>query len=49
VGPIFRPEKYGMAVAPGSPLRKQINAALLELFAEGRYEEISRRWFSEDR
>ncbi|WP_431268353.1 hypothetical protein [Dankookia sp. P2] len=47
VGPVFRPEKYGLAVAPGGPLRKQINGALLELFAEGRYEEISRRWFSD--
>jgi ABC-type amino acid transport substrate-binding protein len=48
VGPVFRPQKYGIAVAAGSPLRKQINAAFLELLAEGRYEEISKRWFADD-
>lgn len=46
VGPIFRPEKFGIAVAAGSPLRKEINAALLRMFADGSYEEIRRRWFN---
>ena len=31
VGPIFRPEKYGIAVASGRPLRKRINEALLTM------------------
>ena len=47
VGPIFWPEKYGIAVAPGSPLRKQINEALLGMYANGSYEDIYRKWFSQ--
>jgi polar amino acid transport system substrate-binding protein len=47
VGPVFHPEKYGIAVAPGSPLRKEINAVLLEMLVDGTYEEINRRWFSD--
>jgi len=49
VGPLFRPEKYGIAVAEGSPLRKQINAALLQLYEDGKYEEIYNKWFSQGR
>ena len=47
VGPIFRPEKYGIAVASGSPLRKQINEALLKMYADGSYEDIYGKWFSQ--
>jgi ABC-type amino acid transport substrate-binding protein len=47
VGPVFRPEKYGIAVASGSPLRKPINAALEDMFADGSYEDIYRKWFSQ--
>jgi ABC-type amino acid transport substrate-binding protein len=47
VGPVFHPEKYGIAVASGNPLRKELNAALLEILADGTYEEINRRWFSD--
>ncbi len=46
VGPIFRPEKYGIAVAEGSALRKPINEALLEIYADGTYEKIHSAWFS---
>ena len=49
VGPIFRLEKYGIAVAEGSPLRKRINEALLGLYADGAYEEIYATWFSHGR
>ena len=45
VGPIFRPEKYGIALAEGSAVRKTINAALLQLYVDGTYEEIYARWF----
>jgi polar amino acid transport system substrate-binding protein len=45
VGPIFAPDKYGIAVADGSPLRKQINGALLQMYEDGTYEEIHRKWF----
>ena len=46
VGPIFRPEKYGIVVANGSALRKPINEALLELYEDGTYEKIYARWFA---
>ena len=45
VGPILREEKYAVAVAEGSALRKPINQALLELFADGTYEKIHASWF----
>ncbi|CAB3767240.1 transporter substrate-binding domain-containing protein [Paraburkholderia humisilvae] len=46
VGPIFRPEKYGIAVANGSALRKPINEALLAMYEDGTYEQINGKWFS---
>lgn len=46
VGPIFRPEKYGIAVANGSPLRKAINETLLAMYEDGTYEQIYGKWFS---
>ncbi len=46
VGPVFMPQKLGIAVAQGSPLRKQIDEALLEMYADGSYEEIQRKWFA---
>jgi ABC-type amino acid transport substrate-binding protein len=46
VGPLFRPQKYAIAVAVGSQLRKQINRALLEIYADGTYERIYSAWFS---
>src|SRR5216110_1005072 len=46
VGPIFRPYKIGFVVREGSPLRKQINEALLALYADGTYEDIYAKWFS---
>jgi len=46
VGPIFRPQKYAFAVAVGSSLRKQMNRALLEIYADGTYEKIYSGWFS---
>jgi ABC-type amino acid transport substrate-binding protein len=46
VGPIFRPEKIAIAVREGSPLRKRINEALLEIYADGTYEDIYAKWFS---
>jgi ABC-type amino acid transport substrate-binding protein len=46
VGPVFRPEKYGIAVPQGSPLRKAINEALLTLYDDGKYDEIRGKWFA---
>jgi ABC-type amino acid transport substrate-binding protein len=46
VGPIFRPYKIAIAVREGSPLRKPINEALLEIYDDGTYEKIYAKWFS---
>ena len=46
VGPIFAAQKYGVAVPDGSPLRKRINKALLELFEDGKYKALYNKWFS---
>lgn len=46
VGPVFRPEKYGIVVALGDPLRKRINEALLEIYRDGSYERIHDKWFA---
>lgn len=45
VGPVFRPETYAVAVPLGSPLRKQVNAALLSMQADGTAEAPERRRF----
>ena len=45
VGPIFRAQKYGIAVANGSALRKRINERLLEIYERGTYDDIYSRWF----
>ena len=47
VGPIFRPVKYGIAVRSGSPLRKRINEALLDMYADGSYEGVYSKWFGQ--
>lgn len=46
VGPVFRPEKYGIALPNGSPLRKGINEALLAMYEDGTYEQIQKKWFA---
>jgi polar amino acid transport system substrate-binding protein len=47
VGPIFASQKYGIAVADGSPLRKRINGALLAMYEDGRYRALYNKWFSQ--
>jgi polar amino acid transport system substrate-binding protein len=49
VGPIFRPYKIAMAVKNGSPLRKQINEALLAIYQDGTYESIYAKWFAQSK
>jgi ABC-type amino acid transport substrate-binding protein len=49
VGPVFRPEKYGIVVALGSSLRKRINEALLAVYQDGTYEQIHEKWFQKQR
>jgi polar amino acid transport system substrate-binding protein len=45
VGPALKDEYYGIALPAGSPLRKPINEALLELMQDGTYTEIHEKWF----
>jgi len=47
VGPVFLREQFAFAVARDSPLRKKINAQLLGMMADGSYETLYRRWFSD--
>jgi ABC-type amino acid transport substrate-binding protein len=49
VGPVFRPEKYGIVVSLGSSLRKRINEALLAVYQDGTYEQIHDKWFKKQR
>lgn len=46
VGPVFRPEKYGIVVCEGSPLRKPVNEALLRIYTDGTYERLYQKWFT---
>lgn len=45
VGVIFKPEKYGIALEQGSPLREDMNEVLLEMYQDGSLEVIYDRWF----
>src|SRR5687768_14723547 len=42
---LFERQNYGIALQPGSPLRKQINTILLELSEEGVIDELREKWF----
>ena len=48
VGPVFRKQSYGILFPPNDPRRKQVNAALLRLRENGRYDEIYAKWFGSD-
>jgi polar amino acid transport system substrate-binding protein len=45
-GPMFKEETYGIALPLGSPLRKDINEALLKLKQDGTYDALRKKWFS---
>lgn len=47
VGPVFEPQDYGIAVALGSPLRKPLNKALLEMQEDGTFERLEGSWFGD--
>lgn len=47
VGPLFKPEKYGIALPHGSELREPINEVLLEMYQDGTLQQIEEAWFSE--
>jgi len=46
VGDLFEKQDYGFALADKSPLRKEINRALLKLGEEGYFEELEKKWFA---
>lgn len=46
VGDLFEKQDYGFALADKSPLRKEINRALLKLGEEGYFEELEKKWFT---
>ncbi len=47
VGGTFAREDYGIAVPAGSPLRKLINTTLLDLHADGTYDQLYARYFGQ--
>lgn len=48
VGELFEKQKYGIALQSGSPLREQINQAILKLRESGFYDALYQKWFGED-
>ena len=47
VGGIFARENYGIALPTASPLRKKINETLLDITADGTYDNLSARYFGD--
>ena len=45
VGSLFRRQDYGIVFQNGSPLRKQVNNAMLQLREDGTYQQIYDKWF----
>ena len=48
VGAPFNEEDYGIAFGSGSPLREEINRALLQLREDGTYDSLYARWFGDE-
>jgi ABC-type amino acid transport substrate-binding protein len=46
VGDLFEKQDYGFALPEKSPLRKEINRALLKLTEEGYLDELDKKWFA---
>jgi polar amino acid transport system substrate-binding protein len=44
-GQVFAPEDYGIGFPTESALRKKVNAALLEMHADGNYDALYRKYF----
>lgn len=47
VGKLLKRESYGLAFPTGSPLREQVNQALLQLQDEGTIDRLNQKWFEE--
>ncbi len=48
VGEMFEKQHYGIAVPQGSPLREQINRALLGIRQNGVYDKLRQKWFGKE-
>ncbi len=44
---MFHTEDYGIALPLGSPWRKRVNAALLQMREDGTYQRLYEKWFVE--
>ena len=47
VGGIFARENYGIALPAGSALRKKVNETLLDIIADGTYEDLYTKYFGD--
>jgi polar amino acid transport system substrate-binding protein len=47
-GNVFARQDYGIALQQGSPLREEIDLALLEILEDGSYDELYATWFGID-
>ncbi len=47
-GELFDKQSYGIAIQQGSPLREEVNKALLALKESGQYDLYYKKWFGED-
>jgi polar amino acid transport system substrate-binding protein len=47
VGGILARENYGIALPTGSALRKKINETLLDITADGTYDELYSKYFQD--
>jgi ABC-type amino acid transport substrate-binding protein len=45
VGDIFRKQHYAIALVQDSPIRERVNQAILELYENGTYQRLYRKWF----
>jgi len=45
VGPVFRKENFGIVFPSDSPLRKEVDRALLDLRENGTYQRLEETWF----
>jgi len=47
VGKLLKRESYGLVFSTGSPLREQVNQALLQMQDEGTIDRLNQKWFEE--
>jgi polar amino acid transport system substrate-binding protein len=48
VGTVFKPENYGIVFPTGSPLRRDVDQALLALNEQGKIADLQKKWFTPD-